>query len=534
MHALTRPSQPFERSLTTRIAAADYSRAIDTIATRWATLCGTHGTELREWIRQIPEQLWSEDARIIAALGASHRSLGPDDTSAALPHFELAELLIASGVSNATDLPAIQVQHAAALRGVGRLEFARAKANSAWTLLQDELHLTLPLRLTLQAEASLQLGLINLHSGNIAEAVAQLRLAAGLSDNGLADTDLIECLGALAFTSFAVGDFDAAEQHLARARSVTADARIRHSRFGAPALIAETLVCADRNDPVSAAAAAATLVNAAGRSDWEPLALYARAVAAAINGQLIEALDLQRRCIAAVRGWEGSPAVRTLAGMLRAGLHLHLGETARAAELVSAIEPLPDHVSCPGSLRAGIRFAAEDYAGCLEALEACAAMGDQHSERTAADVLVLTAASNYELGETVAADVAFDQALYLGSQTGIRVPFLVLPRITMLRMLNRAADRYQPVGVDRLLDELRVGSATSGGLAEPLSDRELEIAHHLFQDKTSGQIAAELYISVNTVKTHVRSIYRKLSATNRKEAVQRVHELGLDVKITPF
>src|SRR5690606_4284807 len=141
-------------------------------------------------IRQIPEQLWSEDARIIAALGASHRSLGPDDTSAALPHFELAELLIASGVSNATDLPAIQVQHAAALRGVGRLEVARAKANSAWTLLQDELHLTLPLRLTLQAEASLQLGLINLHSGNIAEAVAQLRLAAGLSDNGLADTDL--------------------------------------------------------------------------------------------------------------------------------------------------------------------------------------------------------------------------------------------------------------------------------------------------------------------------------------------------------
>ena len=68
----------------------------------------------------------------------------------------------------------------------------------------------------------------------------------------------------------------------------------------------------------------------------------------------------------------------------------------------------------------------------------------------------------------------------------------------------------------------------------PLSDRELEIAHLLFQDKTSAQIAAELFISVNTVKTHVRSIYRKLSATNRKEAVKRVHELGLDVKITPF
>ena len=83
----------------------------------------------------------------------------------------------------------------------------------------------------------------------------------------------------------------------------------------------------------------------------------------------------------------------------------------------------------------------------------------------------------------------------------------------------------------RLHDAL---GATTGELVEPLSDRELDIAHHLFQDKTVGQIAADLYISANTVKTHVRSIYRKLSATNRKEAIRRVHELGLDVKITPF
>jgi DNA-binding NarL/FixJ family response regulator len=104
----------------------------------------------------------------------------------------------------------------------------------------------------------------------------------------------------------------------------------------------------------------------------------------------------------------------------------------------------------------------------------------------------------------------------------------------MLRMLNRAADRYQPDAVHRLLGELRVGSASSRELVEPLSERELDIAQHLFQDKTVSQIAAELYISANTVKTHVRSIYRKLDASNRKDAIRRVHELGLDVKITPF
>ena len=534
MYALTRPSQPFERSLETSIAAADYSHALDTIAMNWATLAYTHGRQLRDWVRQIPEQLWNSDARIIAALGASHRSHDSTETSAALPHFELAEALISAGISSAAELPAIQVQHAAALRGAGLLDAARAKANSAWRLLQDDLNLTLPLRLTLQAEASLQLGLVNLHDGQFSDAVRQLQLAAGLSDNGLADSDLLECLGALAFAAYAGGEFDTAERHLARARAVTDDSLIRHSRFGAPALIAETLIAADRNDAVQAHAGAAALHTAAELTDWEPLALYARAVATAINGQLIEALDLQRRCIASVHGWEGRPTAITFAETLRAGLHLHLGEPKRATELLQAIEPLADHISCPGSLRASIRFTSGDFAGCLEALLDCAAMGDQHSERTAADFLLLTAAANYELGDAVAADVAFDQALYLGSQTGIRVPFLVMPRITMLRMLNRAADRYQPVAVDRLLDELRVGSATSGEPTEPLSDRELEIARLLFQDKTSGQIAAELFISVNTVKTHVRSIYRKLSATSRKEAVKRVHELGLDMKITPF
>src|SRR5690606_6674447 len=114
----------------------------------------------------------------------------------------------------------------------------------------------------------------------------QLRLAAGLSENGLAATDLVECLGALAFAAYTVGDFEAAERHLARVNAVTDDPRVRHSRFGAPALVAETLIAADRNDAASASAGSAALVNSAARSDWEPLALYARAVAAAINGQL--------------------------------------------------------------------------------------------------------------------------------------------------------------------------------------------------------------------------------------------------------
>ena len=42
----------------------------------------------------------------------------------------------------------------------------------------------------------------------------------------------------------------------------------------------------------------------------------------------------------------------------------------------------------------------------------------------------------------------------------------------------------------------------------------------------TAEVASELHISVNTVKTHLKSIYRKLAATHRSEAVRRARGLG--------
>ncbi|WUI35222.1 LuxR C-terminal-related transcriptional regulator [Nocardia sp. NBC_00416] len=60
-----------------------------------------------------------------------------------------------------------------------------------------------------------------------------------------------------------------------------------------------------------------------------------------------------------------------------------------------------------------------------------------------------------------------------------------------------------------------------------LSEREIEIAQFLPTRRTNVQIAAELYISENTVKTHVRHIYQKLGVEQRDAAVDRLSELGL-------
>ena len=64
-------------------------------------------------------------------------------------------------------------------------------------------------------------------------------------------------------------------------------------------------------------------------------------------------------------------------------------------------------------------------------------------------------------------------------------------------------------------------------MGQTLSERELEVLRHLSALLTTEEIAAEMFISVNTVRTHVRRILEKLAVSRRNEAVLRGRELGL-------
>jgi len=80
--------------------------------------------------------------------------------------------------------------------------------------------------------------------------------------------------------------------------------------------------------------------------------------------------------------------------------------------------------------------------------------------------------------------------------------------------------------------QLQRGQGTTDVSVEPviverLSKRELEVLRHVEAMLPTEEIAGVMYVSVNTVKTHVRSILRKLSASRRTEAVRRARELGL-------
>ena len=67
--------------------------------------------------------------------------------------------------------------------------------------------------------------------------------------------------------------------------------------------------------------------------------------------------------------------------------------------------------------------------------------------------------------------------------------------------------------------------APGAELVDPLTDRELEILSYLPSRFTNTELADHFYVSVNTIKTHMAHIYRKLDVANRNGAIARAREL---------
>lgn len=148
--------------------------------------------------------------------------------------------------------------------------------------------------------------------------------------------------------------------------------------------------------------------------------------------------------------------------------------------------------------------------------------------REAVERAVRAAAVETAAGDAEAAGRHLAEALAVAEIERLRRPFLDVAMIKP--SLRRLARRGGGPFVQGILDASAARAAMRSdqrALVEPLTDRELEILRYLPGRLTNPQLAAELYISTNTVKSHLRLIYRKLGAENRDEAVLRATELGL-------
>ncbi|MGY1605418.1 LuxR C-terminal-related transcriptional regulator [Geodermatophilus sp. SYSU D00815] len=150
------------------------------------------------------------------------------------------------------------------------------------------------------------------------------------------------------------------------------------------------------------------------------------------------------------------------------------------------------------------------------------------------DSLVVRACQLMEAGRAPAAAEELADALDLARPELLRWPFLDTP--PQVRVLLRSHPRLHGLG-EWLNPAVTGGAARTRGadrarqetpdVVQELSERELEVLRHLAEMLSTAEIAATMFISVNTVRTHIRSILRKLAVTRRNQAVRRARERGI-------
>lgn len=167
----------------------------------------------------------------------------------------------------------------------------------------------------------------------------------------------------------------------------------------------------------------------------------------------------------------------------------------------------------------------------LDRLQAAAHDGGRTG--TVIEVLVLQAIAQQMQDRSVAALLPLEQALTLAEPEGYARIFTDEgPR--MAALLGAAAQRGVTPGYVRRLvttfGESRARPtrrAAGAGLVEPLSGREVDVLRLLATELGGPDIARELTLSLNTVRTHTKNIYAKLGVNNRRAAVRRAEELDL-------
>jgi LuxR family maltose regulon positive regulatory protein len=272
----------------------------------------------------------------------------------------------------------------------------------------------------------------------------------------------------------------------------------------------------------------------------DPVVHYARAFVRLARGRFEEALAEFRAAErmlprlarehalpAEVRGW-----IATTQALM--------GDTAAVRAALAALD-------AEGRDRAGMRIAAATLAlgegRPQDAVDVIAPMIEDvpdpvpggapqvlNMRRATVHALLLAAVARDQLDDPRTAEASIERALELAERDGMILQFTLVPVRELLERHPRHSTAHATL-LSTILDVLGGGSPQPAReAAEPrdeLSAAELRVLRYLPSNLKVPEIAAELFVSANTVRTHLRHIYAKLDAHTRSEAVARARDLGL-------
>ncbi len=279
------------------------------------------------------------------------------------------------------------------------------------------------------------------------------------------------------------------------------------------------------------------------RPEWPepaPERLSQLAEVSSASAELADYIDLRRLAnggppaggvadlAVAARAWSRARDHRPL---VRAAITLsYVEQLVAAGRLEHAREVLAETSSVPGwdiALTARLDWLDGNFADVLRLTSASltgAGLVDEVtrlSPRLHGQLLVLDALAALRLGRRDRAMNTLDAALELTRFTGYRRAWRIVPAddaerlVELLPALAQVVDRADRGGLEPVRGMVH------------LSPRELEVLNQWSQNRTVANIAESLFLSANSVKTHLRSIYRKLGVNDRASAVERARQLAL-------
>jgi LuxR family transcriptional regulator, maltose regulon positive regulatory protein len=212
---------------------------------------------------------------------------------------------------------------------------------------------------------------------------------------------------------------------------------------------------------------------------------------------------------------------------------VRLGELERAEQVLAEINDAERALPEMRIASAALRLARDDPEAAIRVLaplvqEPALAM---RPRVWPVQAILLEAIARDALGDSDLAELALERALDLAEPEGLLIPFLLYPAAGLLERQRRRRTSHVAL-ISEILDLLAGRTPTRRRdaahlLSGPLTQSETRVLRYLPTNLSAPEIAGELYLSLNTIRTHMRHLYAKLAVHTRTEAVERARALGL-------
>ncbi len=385
-----------------------------------------------------------------------------------------------------------------------------------------------------RAAAMMHLGTVEMWSGRVAEAEGHLLEGAALAQESGRRYLELACRANLGFVS-GVASFEAARERSAAAIEFAERYGWQDRPVTAPALVTlgGAMVCTGEFDE-----AGLLLDRASGIIDGAPDPAVEVHLHAA-KGMLHAARGDHERALEELELADSNQTFleceHVLAGHVSGWLAATQARLGGQEKARASLEALPDGRSATGEIRAAwavIHLAAADPEAALDSLHGViAGEAPLGHAMTLVEAHLLTGQAFRQLGYRTDVIRATEDALAAAEEERFILPFVVCEGIPLLEALPSHATAHGALVIE--IREAMEGSAatrpTVTGDADlaALSPSELRVLGYLPTNLTRPEIAGELYVSLNTVNTHIRNIYAKLGVNGRSAAVQGARRLKL-------